>query len=447
MDNKKKKVLYMNDDTIDFLSDDEKTDENVIIFETEDITIKLPVEPPKPKRPRITRSLTPPIFQKTQDPMLNEILRKEKEILEYNSKEYKYDVRQRVLLLDIDIETKSNIMTKLDQPSNIFGGGDQSKLMSWANNLTKIPFGKYNKLEVTDNYKHIYDIQKHLNSVTHGHTQAKEQILEFIAKLLVNPESKGNVIALQGAAGTGKTSLIRKGLAKALNRPFYSINFGGMTDTSVLAGHSSTYVGSKYGRFVDILMKSKCMNPIIYLDEIDKISSMNSNASTEIFGLLTHVLDEEQNHEFLDNYFDGVKIDLSKVLFVISFNNIDNIDQIVSDRLKIIHIEDPTIIEKIQISKHYLIPEIVKEFKMEGSIIFNEDVIKYLITKTKEKGVRKLKKSIETIIEKINLYLLMGGELELSYKLNITKPVTITKYIIDKLIKNDLVNHCNHFYI
>lgn len=443
----KKKVLYMNDDTLDFLSDDEKSDENVIIFDSEDVTIKLPIDPPKPKKPRITRSLTPPVFQKTQDPILDEILRKEKEILEYNSKEYKYDVRQRVLLLDIDMETKSNIMTKLDQPSNIFGGGDQAKLMNWANNLTKIPFGKYNKLEVNDNYKYITKVQTHLNSITHGHTQAKEQILEFIAKLLVNPESKGNVIALQGSAGTGKTSLIRKGLAKALNRPFYSINFGGMTDTSVLAGHSSTYVGSKYGRFVDILIKSKCMNPIIYLDEIDKISSKSSNASTEVFGLLTHVLDEEQNHEFLDNYFDGVKIDLSKVLFVISFNNIDNIDKIVSDRLKIIYIEDPSIIDKIEIAKYYLIPEILKDFKMEGSIIFKEDEIKHLITKTSEKGVRKLKKSIETIIEKINLYLLMDGGLELSYKLNITKPVTITKNIIDKLIKNDLSNYYNHFYI
>ena len=120
---------------------------------------------------------------------------------------------------------------------------------------------------------------------------------------------------------------MRKGIAEALGRPFHVLNLGGMNDVHVLTGHDLTYTGAKYGRFAQILIQSQCENPVIYLDEIDKVQSGNDKGM-EIFRVLTHVLDEEQNHEFYDEYFSNVSIDLSKILFVASLNNPDDIEGI-----------------------------------------------------------------------------------------------------------------------
>lgn len=404
---KKKKVLYIDDnDDISFLSDDEILKN---LFE-------------KPKKKKLKRS-------SSDDESSSDNLKKEIEDINNN----KVDIKEKVLLLkEIPLNEKAHIIYKLDQSrSGTIFSSDQNKTLNWINNITKIPFGIYNNLKIEDPKRFLVDSKKHLDSVSYGHTRTKEQILEYIAKLITNPNAKGNVVALQGMAGTGKTSLIRKGLSKVLNRPFYSINFGGLTDPSILLGHSSTYIGSKYGRIVDIIIKSNCMNPIIYLDEIDKISSLNSNGATEVFGILTHLLDEEQNHEFQDNYLDGIKLNLSKVLFVVSFNNPENIDKIVKDRLKIIHVDNPSNGDKIQIAKKYLIPELLQEFNL--NVEFTDEIIKNIIYHTNEPGVRQLKKHIETILEKVNLQNIIGDNLDLSYK--IPKGI-LTKEVINSLIQS-----------
>ena len=215
-------------------------------------------------------------------------------------------------------------------------------------------------------------------------------------------------------------------------------------------GHSETYVGSKPGKIVEILSKSGCMNPIIYLDEIDKIADRKE---IEINGILTHLLDEEQNSKYQDQYLSNVNIDLSKVFFVIAFNDIDKINPIVKDRLDIIHIDSPSIEDKIIIAKDKLVPDILKtlNIKPSYSLVLPDELIEYIIySKTKEGGVRELKKCLEKVFNKLNYYLLLEKTEYLTIEK--TKRRVSTVHITKSFIDNTLETHSsneqyNHMYI
>ena len=153
---------------------------------------------------------------------------------------------------------------------------------------------------------------------------------------------------------------------------------GGSTNGSTLEGHSYTYVGSTWGRIVDILMESKCMNPIIFIDELDKISK--TEHGKELIGILTHLTDSTQNQEFADKYFSGVKIDLSRVLFIFSYNNPENIDPILLDRIHRVKFKSLKKQEKIYISKNYMLPEICKTVGFDKEqIIISDDIIENIV--------------------------------------------------------------------
>lgn len=241
------------------------------------------------------------------------------------------------------------------------------------------------------------------------------------------------------------TRIARKGIAEVLGLPFHSINFGGMKDSSVLLGHDFTYSGSTYGKIAQILMKSGYMNNVIYLDELDKVSAENAN---EIFGVLTHLLDEEQNHEFEDNYFKGIKLDLKNTFFIISFNDLQHINHITADRMRIINIKAPNEKEKINIVRDIVIPEItVQNMNNSLEIIWSEESIKYLVSKFTQEGMmRNIRETIKQIIEKINLSFYSKGKfvpqiykyLELKNDTPQSKYIIkINKEIIDNFIKNE----------
>ena len=177
----------------------------------------------------------------------------------------------------------------------------------------------------------------------------------MLSRNINNPESVTNPIALEGPPGTGKTSIVRDGIAKALNRPFIQINLGGFKDSSTLLGHDFTYIGSRWGLLVDGLITSKCMNPIIYFDELDKIGDNSLFGSNEITGVLTHLIDSSQNKDFADKYFAGIKIDFSKALFIFSYNDKDKVDNILADRLLVIKTKSYKKNEKIMIAKELFI--------------------------------------------------------------------------------------------
>jgi ATP-dependent Lon protease len=156
-----------------------------------------------------------------------------------------------------------------------------------------------------------------------------------------------------------------------------------------------------YGKIIDILIQSKCSNPVIFFDELDKVSQ--TDKGTDIIGILTHLTDTTQNNQFHDKYFSEFDFDLSKCLFIFSYNNEEFVNPILKDRMYTIDISGYTIKEKIKIALNYLLPEIIKEYNMEG-IIFTETIIEYIIENTeKEQGVRCLKRSLETICSKLNL--------------------------------------------
>jgi ATP-dependent Lon protease len=191
-------------------------------------------------------------------------------------------------------------------------------------------------------------------------------------------------------------------------------------------GHNFTYVGSTWGRIADILMSTGCMNPIIFIDEIDKVS--RTEYGKEIISILTHLTDPTQNDEFEDKYFAGVKLDLSKALIIFSFNDIDLIDPILRDRITVIETFPLSLKEKIVISQDYVLPEILKETGFNrDEIIFTEEIISYLIeTFTYEAGIRKVKEKYYEIIREINLKRIFGHE-------DITLPFVVNKDFINNL--------------
>ena len=280
----------------------------------------------------------------------------------------------------------------------------------------------------------LSEIDVHLDAAVHGHKNAKRQLKRIIGQW-INGEQNGYCFGFEGPPGVGKTSLAKKGLAKCLSdkengcRPFAFIPIGGSSNGSTLSGHNYTYVGSTWGRIVDILMETRCMNPIIFIDELDKVS--RSENGKEIIGILTHLVDDSQNESYQDKYFSGIDLDLSKALFIFSYNDPQMIDRILLDRIHRIKFDNLTLEDKITITRNYILPEIYTKVGLNDCIIFSEEVIIFLIeTYTYEPGVRKLKEILFEIISEINLEILQAEKFD-------NLPIVITKdNIAMKYLKN-----------
>jgi ATP-dependent Lon protease len=379
------------------------------------------------------------VFKRKLETLENEIV-ENKRIKLHNNVD---NLRDKILLMNIDIDTKTFILDKHDNIQKM-NGSDYTKGINWLKSVSNIPYGVNKSLNITKDdssekiKEYFKDIKDKLDESIYGLEEVKQEILEFVARKISNPESKGHVLALYGEAGVGKSKIL-KTLSQALNLPFYQINFGGLNDVSILTGHSETYIGSKPGKIVEILQKSNCMNPIIYFDEIDKVSE---NKAVEIYGILTHLLDEEQNSHFQDNYLSNINIDLSKVFFVLAFNDITKIDKIVCDRLKVIYIDPPNLEDKITICSEKMIPEILNNVKIKNdlNIIIDKQVIEYIIVnKTqKEKGVRQLRKNIEKIANRVNYDILVQNYTNFKYENE--KDLVITRSYIDHVLVSSDTN-------
>jgi ATP-dependent Lon protease len=270
------------------------------------------------------------------------------------------------------------------------------------------------------------------------------QIMQMLGQLMANPESVGSAIAIHGPAGTGKTSLVKEGISKILNRPFAFIPLGGATDSSFLEGHSYTYEGSTWGKIVQVLIESKCMNPVIYFDELDKIS--DTPKGEEITGILTHLTDTSQNNQFNDKYFREIDFDLSKCLFIFSYNDESKVNPILKDRMYRIQTSGYNQKQKTEICVNYLLPKIRKQIRFsDEDIIIPEQTIHYIIQNncSNEQGIRGLKRCLEIIYAKLNLFRLMkpGANIfESDMSLKVEFPFTVTKQVVDKLLKKAEVN-------
>jgi ATP-dependent Lon protease len=334
---------------------------------------------------------------------------------------------------------KINILNEMDPDS-----GEVMKLRTWVDGFLRLPFGKHVDLpvKIDDGAKpcsdFLADTRKTLDKAVYGMNGAKTQIMQILAQWISNPSSVGNVIALKGPMGVGKTSFARNGVAGALKRPFEFFSLGGATDSSNFVGHSYTYEGSMWGRIADSLMTARCMNPVMYFDELDKVSE--TAHGQEIISMLIHLTDRSQNSQFHDRYFAGVDIDLSQCLFVFSFNDESKVHPILKDRMQVINCSGYSQDEKKIILTQYVWPQILERIKMDGLTI-DEAAIKFLISEYsgEEEGVRTLMRAVETLVTRINLLRIADEETAKSYKfytkvkLPLAIDVTLAKHILTDL--------------
>lgn len=274
---------------------------------------------------------------------------------------------------------------------------DHQVIRSYLDLLLELPWNT-----LTTDQLEIPQVRGVLDEDHYGIQDVKERILEHLAVLKLNPEAKAPIVCLVGPPGVGKTSL-GQSIARALGRTFERISLGGLHDEAELRGHRRTYVGAMPGRIIQALRRAKSKNPVIMLDEVDKVGQ---DFRGDPAAALLEILDPAQNHSFRDNYLD-VPFDLSKVLFITTANTLETISRPLLDRMEIIRLPGYSLQEKIEIAVRYLWPRRLKEAGLtEQQVILHEQTIPYIIHRfTREAGVRHLEQLLGRLTRKVALKL------------------------------------------
>jgi hypothetical protein len=381
----------------------------------------------------------------------SEQLRIMKDMKEIN-KHINIDKPYRLALLQSDIHPKYKAfaMEKLNMLKSMEPcDNEYYKIKTWVDGFMRIPFCKNTNLSVkmSDGLEKCHEFMTNakqvLDTCVYGLDDAKLQILQMLGQWITNPDAMGTAIAIKGPPGTGKTTLVKEGISKILSREFAFLPLGGATDSSFLEGHSYTYEGSNWGQIVQILMHCKCMNPVIYFDELDKIS--DTPKGEEITGILTHLTDTTQNSQFHDKYFSEIDFDLSKCLFIFSYNDESRVNPILKDRMYRIETKGYETKEKMVIARQYMLPKIREQVNFgPEDVVIPDDTLQYIITNKKltqeEAGVRNMKRCLEIIHTKLNLFRLMKPEENMLTKeigIKVEFPFTVLKQHVDQLIKNE----------
>jgi flagellar biosynthesis GTPase FlhF len=332
----------------------------------------------------------------------------------------------RILSSAMDLYSKKIALYKTDQLLNTEPGtGEYYKLKTWLDTLLDIPWGEHKYINVHDAMipQFLSSARETMDTVIHGQDETKDIIIQIISKMLTNPGKCGNVFAIYGPPGVGKTTIIKDGMSKALGIPFAFLSLGGATDSSYLDGHGYTYEGSTPGKIVDILRKVRCMNPIFYFDELDKVSE--TRKGEEVANLLIHLTDPSQNTLFQDKYLGNVNMDISKSIFVFSFNDISKVNPILLDRMELIYVKGFTAEEKLAITRNYILPDLLETYKLylepaqaertikHAAVVFTDENLDYVINyenlSAKEQGVRQIKRRLEKICSQLNILKLVKG--------------------------------------
>jgi len=333
---------------------------------------------------------------------------------------------------------------------------EYAKYKHWLDTLLAVPFGEYRPIPVSVGHSTTDDIKNFmigtrdiLDKEISFMENPKDEILNLIAQMTRNNSCGVNAIGIYGEPGTGKSSLVRS-IAKALNRPYRMISLGGESDNSVLIGHGHTYIGSCQGRIVDILKETGCMNPVILIDELDKIS--DTSRGREIIGTLIHLTDYTTNSRFnYDRYLSGIEFDLSQILFVFTYNDPSSVDKILADRLFKVKVEGYTFEQKYQIATTHIIPKVLSQFNYSGEEFkFSKESINRIISITSSKGgIRDIKRSFEKVVSRINTILLTGDSdvIRLNYKSLVSKytqlPIEVSADDINILINKAFLEDDN----
>jgi ATP-dependent Lon protease len=377
-----------------------------------------------------------PKFKKRK---LNEQMKRLSSLIEEGDVPFKF----RVLELPIPDPLKAVVIKKIDILSEM-DGSEGYKLRTWVESFLRIPFGKVVPLPVrlTDGVepcaKFLSETRGLLDKAVYGMPTAKTQIMQTLAQWISNPGSAGNVIALKGPMGVGKTSFAKNGVAKVLQRPFEFFSLGGASDSANFVGHSFTYEGSMCGRIADSLMNARCMNPVLYFDELDKIST--TSHGDEIVSMLIHLTDRSQNSQFHDRYFAGVDFDLSQCLFVFSFNDESKVHPILRDRMQVIHCSGYNAEDKKSILTQYVWPQVLERIQLTGQLTLTDDAVRFLISEFSkdEEGVRTLIRSVESLVTRINLLRIADEKTAKDYVFykKITLPCTLDVDTVRHILKD-----------
>ena len=353
----------------------------------------------------------------------------------------KISLKQKILSLDTTESNLAIFYEKYIEYSKMINmDSERQETERYLNFISNFPFGKYVDLPVTKSSSQkqiesfIHSVKDTLDSRVAFLDNVKEEIISLAAQMITNPNSCPRVIGVEGDPGVGKTRLIKE-TANALKMAFTKISLGGQRDGNMLGGDRSVWIGSKPGKIIEEARRHKLMNFICYFDEVDKISTEKN----EIWGVLTHLIDNTQIKEFSDEYFPGVTFDLSRIIWFFAYNQKNLLDQIVGDRIYKLKVDSPTFNQKIKIAQQHLIPELLQNvgFK-KGDIVFSDEIISSIISRSQiiEKGCRQLRSNIETIIMRINTLRLSKSKISLSYSIDkklLNLPITISFDILNSL--------------
>ena len=325
--------------------------------------------------------------------------------------------RQKIQALELDEDTQKHLLKEVSKLSKQpFGSAEGAVIRNYLDVCLEMPWNTYTKERVS-----VDAARKVLERDHFGLEKVKERILETIAVRQMNPEGKGQIICLVGPPGVGKTS-IAISVAKALNRKLARISLGGVRDEADIRGHRKTYIGSMPGRIIEAISRSGSMNPLLLLDEIDKLGN---DYRGDPASALLEVLDSEQNYAFRDHFLE-IPVDLSKVMFITTANTSDTIPRPLLDRMEVIQLSSYTDEEKVQIARRHLLPKQMEEHGLKkGSVRISDDVLRAVIRDyTRESGVRLLERRLAAICRKADMRLLTDG----------VKRISITENDLPKLL-------------
>jgi hypothetical protein len=353
----------------------------------------------------------------------------------------------KILSMKLSPETQSMVLAKYNSLQTMDpGAGEYYKQRAWLEKFSSLPLGIYKDIPVklSDGSESCAAFMQRartcLNEAIYGQDAAKIQILQFIASKIANPDARGLSLLLAGPPGIGKTSLIKNGIAKALGWPFQFISLGGDSDASTYTGHQVVYEGSHSGKIVNSLVAAKSMSMILMFDELDKLSA--TPKGEEVQNLLVHLTDPVQNGEFEDKYLSGITLDMSKVLFAFSANDLGKIDRVLMDRMVVIELSGYSQKEKMTIAETFILPSALKEVNLDEKVSISREVVEHILNEyaNEEKGVRELKRCIEGVVQKINMLRIFNTK-DLPFHIpDFQLPFAVKKSHIDLFLKKKSVD-------
>lgn len=346
------------------------------------------------------------------------------------------EYQKRIHALQCSDEIKEKLLKEAGKLMKMPNGSHEATVVrTYIDKCLDIPFGKSTKDSIN-----LEKSRKLLDKEHYSLEKVKERIIEALAVYKRNPDFSGQILCFAGPPGVGKTSIV-KSLAKSMNRKYERIALGGIHDEAEIRGHRRTYIGAMPGRIIDAVMKSGVMNPIILLDEIDKVGN---DYKGDPASALLEALDPEQNFSFNDHYID-FPVDLSKVLFITTANDISTIPAPLLDRMEIIELNSYTVDEKFHIAKDYLLKKEMKKHNLSAREFKVSDDALYTLIEcyTSEAGVRRLEKSIASLCRKASVQLEKGAKAFRVTNKNIEEILGPKRFSQDKISEKDLVGTVN----